>query len=47
MLIFPWLDLIDNLVPVSKEEIERAQKLKPLIKANKRYNLSFKYKEDK
>lgn len=45
MLMFPWLDLMDSLHPVTKEEIQRTQQLKHLLKPAHRYHLPFKYKQ--
>lgn len=45
MLMFPWLDLMDSLHPVTKEEIHRTQKLKHLLKPTQRYHLPFTYQQ--
>lgn len=45
MLMFPWLDLMDSLHPVTKEEIQKRQKLKHLLKPTQRYHLPFTYKQ--
>jgi hypothetical protein len=47
MLTYPWLDVLKNPHPVSKEELARAQQFKQLIPAQRRFHLRFIYKEDK
>lgn len=39
----PWVAILNNPPKVTKEEIDRAQQIKNLIKPQNRYHLPFKY----